>query len=68
MLYTGNKPLAIGVELFRIENIDGAFRLKATNEPVAVRDGTLEATEEDFGWLGDKMTGDAFIDLAPGHA
>jgi|HubBroStandDraft_6_1064221.scaffolds.fasta_scaffold114793_2 hypothetical protein len=68
MLYTGNKPLAIGVELFRIENVDGAFKLKATNESVAVRDGTLKTTEEDYGWIGDKVSGDAFIDIPPGPA
>jgi hypothetical protein len=66
MLYTG-KPLAIGVELFRIESVDGTFRLMATNEAVAVRGETLETTEEDFAWIGDKSTGDAFIDLRTGN-
>jgi hypothetical protein len=68
MVYTGKKPLAIGVELFRIEVAGGSFRLKATNEAVAVRGGGMETTEDDFAWIGDKDNGDAFIDMLGAHA
>jgi hypothetical protein len=64
MLYTGKKALAIGVELFKIESIGGKFKLRSTNEPVDVRDGTLETTEKDFVWIGDRATGDAFVALS----
>ncbi|MET4046063.1 hypothetical protein ABIC03_007802 [Bradyrhizobium sp. RT6a] len=64
MLYTGKKALAIGVELFGIEPVGGKFKLRATNEPVAVREGTLDTTEKDYAWIGDRATGDAFFDLS----
>jgi hypothetical protein len=63
ILYSGKKQLAIGVELFRIDVTDSGIRLRATNEPLDVRDNTYTPEEQDYAWIGHRESGDAFIEL-----